>query len=69
MAFDKKIHYKKAAAVLQPLVEKTSGPMRTEVIHRLAMLYEQAKEPGQAAVYWRKLLEKPPSPAMVPYLQ
>ena len=62
-------NYKKAAAVLQPLVEQTSGPMRTEVINRLAMLYDQAKDPKEAAVYWRKLLEKPPDAAMASYLQ
>lgn len=62
-------NYKKAAEVLKPLVEQTFGPMRTEVIHRLAMLYEQAKDPREAAVYWRKLLEKPPDAAMVAYLQ
>ncbi|MFZ5447532.1 MAG: tetratricopeptide repeat protein [Thermodesulfobacteriota bacterium] len=62
-------NYQKAAEVLKPLVEKTYGPLQIEVIHRLALLHEQAKEPGQAAVYWRKLLEKPPDAAMVPYLQ
>ena len=62
-------NYKKAAEVLKPLVEQTSGPMRTEVIHRLAMLYDQAKEPREAAVYWRKLLEKPPDATMAAYVQ
>jgi predicted negative regulator of RcsB-dependent stress response len=62
-------NYKKAADVLKPLVEQTFGPMRPEIIHRLAMLYEQAKDPSQAAVYWRKLLEKPPDAAMTAYLQ
>jgi predicted negative regulator of RcsB-dependent stress response len=61
--------YQKAAEVLKPLVEQTVGPMQSEVLNRLAMLYEQAKDPGQAAGYWRKLLEKPPDPAMVSYLQ
>lgn len=62
-------NYQKAAAVLKPLVEQTIGPMRAEIIHRSAMLYEQAKDPGQAAVYWRKLLEKPPDAAMAAYFQ
>ena len=62
-------NYKKAAEVLKPVVEQTVGPMRTEVISRLAMLYDQAKDPGQAAVYWRTLLEKPPDNAMASYLQ
>jgi cytochrome c-type biogenesis protein CcmH/NrfG len=38
-------------------------------MRRLALLYEQAKEPKEAAVYWRKLLDQPPDAAMVPYLQ
>ncbi|MFA4903488.1 MAG: tetratricopeptide repeat protein [Desulfobaccales bacterium] len=62
-------NYKKAAEVLKPLVEQSVGPMRNEVISRVAMLYDQAKDPGQAAVYWRKLLEKPPDAAMASYLQ
>ncbi len=57
-------NYKKAAEVLKPMVDQTSGPMQTEVIHRLAMLYDLAKEPREAAVYWRKLLEKPPDATM-----
>jgi predicted negative regulator of RcsB-dependent stress response len=62
-------NFKKAAEVLKPVVEQTAGPMQTEVMHRLAMLYDQAKEPREAAVYWRKLLEKPLDATMVPYLQ
>jgi predicted negative regulator of RcsB-dependent stress response len=62
-------NYKKAAEVLKPVEDQTHGPMQSEVMRRLAMLYEQAKEPGQAAVYWRKLLEKPPDSAMAFYFQ
>jgi lipopolysaccharide biosynthesis regulator YciM len=62
-------NFKKAAAVLKPLAEQISGPLKMEVIRRLALLYEQAKEPKEAAVYWRKLLDQPPDAAMVPYLQ
>jgi len=62
-------NYQKAAEVLKPVAGQTFGPMQSEVMRRLAMLYEQAKDPGQAAVYWRKLLEKPPDAAMVSYLQ
>jgi lipopolysaccharide biosynthesis regulator YciM len=61
--------YKKAAEILKPVAEQVQGPLQTETLRRLALLYEKAKEPKEAAVYWRKLLEKPPSPAMVPYLQ
>ncbi|MBU4449239.1 MAG: tetratricopeptide repeat protein [Proteobacteria bacterium] len=62
-------NFKKAAAVLKPVVEQSSGPLQKEVMRRLAMLYEQAKEPKEAAVLWRKLLDQPPDAAMVPYLQ
>ena len=62
-------NFKKAAAVLKPLVEQVSGHMKTETMRRLAVLYEQAKEPKEAAVYWRKLLDNPPDAAVVPYLQ
>lgn len=63
------VNYKKAAEVLKPLVGHAYGPMQTEVIHRLAMLYDLAKEPREAAVYWRKLLEKPPDATMAAFIQ
>ena len=62
-------NFKKAAEVLKPVAEQISGPLKSEVMHRLAMLYEQAKEPKEAAIYWRKLLDQPPDAALVPYLQ
>jgi lipopolysaccharide biosynthesis regulator YciM len=62
-------NFKKAAEVLKPLAEHISGPLKSEMTRRLAMLYEQAKEPKEAAVYWRKLLEQPPDAALVPYLE
>ena len=62
-------NYKKAAEVLKPIADQTSGPMRTEIIHRLALLYDLAKEPREGAVYWRKLLEKPPDATMGAYIQ
>ena len=62
-------NFKKAAEVLKPVAEQSSGPLKNEVMRRLAMLYEQAKEPKEAAVYWRKLLDQPPDAALVPYLQ
>ena len=62
-------NFKKAAEVLKPVVEQSSGPLKSEVMRRLAMLYEQAQEPKEAAVYWRKLLDQPPDAALVPYLQ
>ncbi len=62
-------NFKKAAEVLKPAAEQAYGPLKTEIMRRLAMLYDKAHEPKEAAVYWRKLLEKPPAPALVPYLQ
>ncbi len=62
-------NFKKAAEVLKPVAEQSSGPLKGETMRRLAMLYEQAKEPKEAAVYWAKLLEQPPDPALVPYLR
>jgi predicted negative regulator of RcsB-dependent stress response len=61
--------FKKAAAVLKPVVEHTSGAMQSEVMRRQAMLYEQAKEPKEAAALWTKLLDRQPNPDMVPYLR
>jgi predicted negative regulator of RcsB-dependent stress response len=62
-------NFKKAAEVLKPLPEQVSGPLKNEVLRRLAILYGQAKEPKEAAVYWRKLLDNPPNAGAVPYLQ
>jgi predicted negative regulator of RcsB-dependent stress response len=62
-------NFKKAAEVLKPLAEQISGPLKSEVMRRLAILFEQAKEPQEAAVYWRKLLDQPPNAALVPYFQ
>jgi predicted negative regulator of RcsB-dependent stress response len=62
-------NFKKATEVLKPVAEQSFGPLKSESMRRLAMLYEQAKEPKEAAVYWRKLLDQPPDPALVPYLQ
>lgn len=61
--------FKKAAEVLQPVVERTSGPLHGEVMRRLALLYDQAKDPQQAVIYWRKLLEQPPDPSFTAYLK
>lgn len=61
--------FRKAAQTLQPLADKAAGPLQSEVHRRLAMLLEKAGEPQEAAKYWRKLLEKPPSPSVVPYIK
>jgi lipopolysaccharide biosynthesis regulator YciM len=61
--------FKQAAEVLKPVAEQSSGALKNFAMRRLALLYEQAKEPKEAAVYWRKLLDQPPDAALVPYLQ
>jgi predicted negative regulator of RcsB-dependent stress response len=62
-------NFKKAAEILKPLVEQTYGPLESEIMQRLAMLYDQAQEPKEAAIYWRKLAEKPPNPVLAPYFR
>ena len=61
--------FKQAAAALEPLAEKTSGPLQQEIYRRLGLLLEKAGDFKGAARYWSKLLEQPPAPGMVPYLQ
>jgi lipopolysaccharide biosynthesis regulator YciM len=61
--------FKKAAAALKPAEEASTGPFQGEVTQRLAMLYDKAGNPGEAAVYWHKLLERSPDPGIKAYLQ
>ncbi|MDP3182824.1 MAG: tetratricopeptide repeat protein [Desulfobaccales bacterium] len=61
--------YKKAAEVLKPAAETTSGAFKSELYQRLGLLLEQAGERQEAATYWRKLLDQPPNPALIPYLK
>jgi len=61
--------FKQAAEVLKPVAEQTHGPLRTEVIHRLALLYEKAQNPKEAAMYWRKLLDQPAEAPLMAYLR
>jgi lipopolysaccharide biosynthesis regulator YciM len=60
---------KKAAQVLKPLSETTSGAFQGEIWRRLATLLEASGNSAEAAVYWRKLLDHPSNPALVPYLK
>jgi predicted negative regulator of RcsB-dependent stress response len=62
-------NYKKAAATLKPVLDQTYGPLKSEVMRRLATLYDKAKEPQEAAIYWRKLVDQPPDAILVPYFQ
>jgi tetratricopeptide (TPR) repeat protein len=62
-------NFAEAAKVLQPLVEKTSGPFQGELTRRLAWLLDKAGNHQEADKYWGKLLEKASSPALVPYLK
>ena len=61
--------FKKAAQVLKPVSEKASGAFQGELWLHLAMLLEQAGDVQEASIYWRKLLDHPPSPAFIPYLK
>lgn len=61
--------YGKAAQALRPAAESASGPFQGEVRRRLAWLYEKAGNRPEAARWWQKLVEQPPDPSLVPYLQ
>jgi tetratricopeptide (TPR) repeat protein len=60
---------KKAAQVLKPLAETTSGAFQGEIWRRLALLLEAAGDRQDAAVYWQKLLDHPSNPALLPYFK
>jgi lipopolysaccharide biosynthesis regulator YciM len=61
--------FHQGATVLAPVLNKESGPLRSELLRRAAWLSEKAGNAKEAARYWRLLLEKPPNPAMVPYFK
>jgi len=61
--------FRKAAAVLRPLSDKASDTFRSELLFRQALLLERVGDREEAGDLWRQLLEHPPSPALVPYLQ
>jgi predicted negative regulator of RcsB-dependent stress response len=61
--------YRQAAQALQPVAEKAKGPMQSMIYHHLAMLLEQAGDRKGAGQYWRKLLEGPQDPALLPYIK
>lgn len=61
--------HKEAAAALKPLLEEVSGPLQGELLRRYAGLAERAGQPEEARRAWEKLLERPPVPALVPYLK
>jgi len=61
--------FKKAAEVLKPAAEETSGAFKSELYQRLGLLLEQAGERQEAATYWRKLLDLTPNPALASYLK
>lgn len=60
---------KEAVAALKPLLEEVSGPLQGELLRRYATLAEKAGQPEEARRAWEKLLERPPVPALVPYLK
>ncbi len=58
-----------AAATLKPLLEQAGGAYRGELLRRYARLAEKAGQPTEARQAWEKLLERPPVPALVPYIK
>lgn len=60
---------KEAMAASKPLLEEVSGPLQGELLRRYAGLAEKAGQPEEARRAWEKLLERPPVPALVPYLK
>jgi predicted negative regulator of RcsB-dependent stress response len=61
--------YKKAAAALKTVQEQTSGPLKGEVLQRLALFLEKSGNYQEAAVYWKKLLDQGGNPSLMPYLK
>lgn len=61
--------YRKAAATLKGLEERTSGPLKSEVTQRLALLLEQTGDFKEAAIYWKKLLDTGGNSPVLPYLK
>jgi len=61
--------FQEAAAALKPLIEEVGGPLQGELLRRYAGLAEKAGQPEEARRAWEKLLERPPVPALVPYLK
>ncbi|MCL4503543.1 MAG: tetratricopeptide repeat protein [Deltaproteobacteria bacterium] len=61
--------YKKAAATLKDAAEHLSGPLKSEIDERLAVLFEKAGDFKEAAVYWQKLINEHPDPAVLTYLK
>jgi tetratricopeptide (TPR) repeat protein len=61
--------YKKAAAALKASEEQTSGPLKGEVLQRLALFLEKSGDYQEAAIYWKKLLDQGNNPAMMPYVK
>jgi predicted negative regulator of RcsB-dependent stress response len=61
--------YKKAAAVLDPLVAKPDLPYRQELQRRQGMLFELAGEPAKALAIYQKMLQESPNDSFAPFLQ
>lgn len=61
--------YRKAAAVLDPLVAMPNLPYRQELQRRQGMLLELAGEPAKALAIYQKMLQENPSESSAPFLQ
>ena len=61
--------FRKAAQTLQTVVDNAPRPLQNEMYRRLAMLFEEAGAPKEAAQYWQKLLDQVPDPALLAYFK
>lgn len=61
--------YRRAAEVLKPLVEKSAGGQKSELMWRLARLWEAAGDRNEARRYYQLLVESPPDAGLRPYMK
>ena len=61
--------FRQAAQSLEPLAEQAPAPLQSQIYQRLAMLLDKSGKPKEAAHYWRKLVDRPPNPVLLPYFK
>lgn len=59
--------YVRAAQTLKPVAEQARGGYQTVLLARLALLYDKAGNPKEAALIWEKLLSQAQNPALLSY--
>ena len=60
-------NWARAAQVLMPLVDQTSGNYQTVLLARLALLYDKAGDHKEASQTWQRLVKQAKNPALVSY--